>query len=332
MNVLFSSCGRRVELLRFFRSALEGMGGGSIIACDINPLAAALNEADKALIVPSCKEKNFIPYIQEICMQEAIDMIIPLIDTELPVYAKHKKSFKESGTEVVVSSADVIDICASKVKTAAFFKEIGLPFLKTALLEDREDSELSFPAIIKPDKGSAGIGVFTVESEDDIGFLKQRVEEPVIQELSQGQEITIDCLVDRDGKLLRFVARERLEIRAGESSKGRTIKDKRLVALLMSLFDALKAYGPITVQCFREDGDYRFSEINPRFGGGYPLAHIAGADFPSILLNMLNGKRPALGVDDYRENVYMTRYDQAFYLYPDEKTGELRADGHGGCA
>ncbi|MGQ9691667.1 MAG: ATP-grasp domain-containing protein [Thermoproteota archaeon] len=321
MNILFSSCGRRVELLRFFRSALDGMGGGSIIACDIDPLAAALNEADKSFIVPACKETSFIPHIQEICMKEAIDMIIPLIDTELPVYARHKTSFKKTGTEVVVSDPDVVDICASKVKTATFFKEIGLPYLKTVFLENWEGSEPSLPAVIKPDKGSAGIGVYTVESKEDIEVLRKRIEEPVLQELSRGQEITIDCLVDRDGRLLRFVARERLEIRAGESSKGRTIKDKRLVDLLIGLFDALKAYGPITVQCFIEDGDYKFSEINPRFGGGYPLAHIAGADFPSLLLNMLKGKRPAVGIDNYRENVYMTRFDQAFYLFPNGRAG-----------
>ena len=266
INILFSSCGRRVELLRQFRQALQARSGGLVLGCDTNPLAAALREADKAFIVPGCMDNAFIPRIQEICKDESVDMVILLIDTELGVYAESKNRFMEIGTRIVVSDSEVIEICNDKVKTSSFFEEIGIPYLRTIPIEEFKDGLIGLPAVLKPRNGSGGKDIYIVNSYEDIDVLRMRIDDPVLQELARGQEVTIDCLMDFEGKPLRFIMRERLEIRAGESSKGRTFKDRKLAGLLELLFSRLNTCGPVTVQCFQEKGEYIFTEINPRFG------------------------------------------------------------------
>lgn len=311
MNILFSSCGRRVELIRFFKYALMEHGEGKIVGVDNNPLASALYEVDKKYIVCKCEQPSFVSEIKRICAKESINIVIPLIDPELIVYSKHKNDFEREGVSIIVSDFEVIEICFDKMKTYNFFKEAGIPCLRTV---DIHEDNIELPAIIKPRRGSGGINVFEVCSRQEIEVLSRRIEDPIIQEKAVGQEITIDTLVDMEGRPIKIVPRERLEIRAGESSKGRTIRDKELTDLTIKLLLKLKAVGPITVQCFKTETGYVFSEINPRFGGGYPLSHAAGADFPRLILMMSKGENITCGIDDYEENVYFTRYDEAFYL------------------
>jgi len=310
-NVLFSSCGRRVELIRFFKNAIKEHGKGKTIGVDTNPLASALFEVDRKYIVNKCDHPSFVYEIKRICEKEGVNIIIPLIDPELIIYSKNKKEFQKEGVIGLVSDYEVIEMCFDKMETYNFFKETGIPCIRTV---DIHQENIEFPAIIKPRRGSGGINVFEVRTRQEIEVLSRRIEEPIIQEKVVGQEITIDALVDMEGRPVKIVPRERLEIRAGESSKGRTIRDKELTELTKKLLLKLKAVGPVTIQCFKTEKGYIFSEINPRFGGGYPLSHAAGADFPRLLLMMCRGENITCGIDDYEENIYFTRYDEAFYL------------------
>jgi carbamoyl-phosphate synthase large subunit len=311
MNILFSSCGRRVELIRFFKNALKDHGTGKTVGVDTNPLASALFEVDTKYIVNKCDHPSFVYEIKIICEKENVNIIIPLIDPELRVYSKNKNEFQKEGVIVIVSDYEVIEICFDKMKTYNFFKETGIPCIRTV---DIHEEDIEFPAIIKPRRGSGGINVFEVYSRQEIAVFSRRIEDPIIQEKVVGQEITIDSLVDMEGRPVKIVPRERLEIIAGESSKGRTIRDKELMELTIKLLLKLKAVGPVTIQCFKTEKGYVFSEINPRFGGGYPLSHAAGADFPRLILMMCKGEDITCGIDDYEDNTYFTRYDEAFYL------------------
>ena len=71
------------------------------------------------------------------------------------------------------------------------------------------------------------------------------------------------------------------------------------------------------VLCFQVIDDPRHGprvfEVNARFGGGYPLAHQAGARFADWLLDEIDG-RPCRAHDGWREGVTMLRYDDAVFL------------------
>jgi len=319
MNILFSSCGRRVELIRYFRKAMQRLGGGKLIGIDTNPLAPALFEVDRQIIVPSCASNDYLAALLKICESEEVDVIIPLIDPELPVYAVNKEILHQIGAQVIVSGPDVIEICSDKVSTANFLQKVGLPFLMSMpIAVNGWEKQIELPAVLKPRRGSGGKDVYIVRNVEDVSFLSKTIDEPILQQRAVGQEITLDCMVGFDGQPLRIVARERLEVRAGESSKGRTIKEGHLIDLTAKLLKYLKACGPVTIQCFRQGGQYVFAEINPRFGGGYPLSHAAGADFPYILLSMCEGEMVTESVDEFEEGVYFCRFDEAFYLKIDK--------------
>lgn len=315
MNILFSSCGRRVELIRFFKSAKEIISNGHIIGIDANPLAPALQVVDKAYLAPRIAEIDYLPFIRDLCEKEKVDILIPLIDTELPIYAKEIDDFKAIGVRILVSPESVIEICFDKLKTTRYFKRIKLPHLVTYDANDHGwKQKVEFPAIIKPKRGSSSKDVYIVKSEEEVDIFRKRIDNPILQEMAKGMEITLDCLSDLSGCPVRIFARERLETRAGESSKGRTFKDRDLFDLAERLLNELRAIGPTTIQCFRTESGYRFTEINPRFGGGYPLSHHAGADYPNLILRMCKGEIIGKDIGNYEEDIYFCRYDEAFYL------------------
>lgn len=314
LNVLFSSCGRRVSLVRYFRGALERLGRGEVVCADSSALAPALFEADRREIVPPCDDPQFIPAMLDLCEKHDICCVVPLIDTELPMYAEAKEMFAERGTLALVSSPAVTRICGDKLETAAFFSKSGVASLATQVFQPDAPTEVNYPVVVKPRFGSAGKGVFRARNEAETIFYAGLIQNPIVQEYAAGQEITIDCLCDTESSLVNAVTRERLEIRAGESSKGRTFKDESLLQQVAAICDTLRPIGPVTIQCFRRDGTYLFSEINPRFGGGYPLAQAAGADYPYLILQMVLGRKVPARLGEYIEDLVMLRFDEAFYV------------------
>lgn len=117
---------------------------------------------------------------------------------------------------------------------------------------------------------------------------RPKLGEMVVQTLARGREYTIDVLADRDGRCVCVVPRLRIEVRSGEVSKGVTVRSPRLQDLAGRICAALPgAFGTLIVQVF-VDGppddaatDLAVIEINARYGGGFPLALEAGADFPA---------------------------------------------------
>ena len=125
------------------------------------------------------------------------------------------------------------------------------------------------------------------------------------------QEYTIDAYYDRAGVLRCFVPRIRLETRAGEVSKSITRKDKFFDYLNEALNAIKGARGCVTFQFFvnLDNQDFKAIEINPRFGGGYPLSYAAGANYPKWIIKeyLLSQKVEDFG--EWDNNLMMLRYD-----------------------
>lgn len=315
MNILLTSVGRRVELLKAFRESMLRSGTtGKIITTDLKGSAPASFLADAAELVPRVDDPHYIDRLLDICDRHQIDLLIPLIDTELNLLSFHEQQFRDRGVTVLISSATVNDICHSKKKTGLFFQTIGVTTPKVYRLDEVEDRD--FPVIIKPDKGSASVGVYQIKNRAELNFFANYVEDPIIQELISGEEYTIDVLVNFQGKAISIVPRSRIETRAGETSKGTTVKNSALIAAAKYIVESLPgAIGCITVQCFLQpDGEIVSIEINPRFGGGYPLAYRAGADFPLWLFELCAGKNPQVAIDEWEDGLSMFRYDDAIFV------------------
>jgi len=140
--------------------------------------------------------------------------------------------------------------------------------------------------VVKPRDGSASLGVRFVQSFAELETVCRRTDDLIVQQIAPGAEHTINVFVDRESRCLSAVPHLRMEVRGGEVSKGMTVRDVRLISLARDVVDTLPgAYGTLNLQCFlAPDGEVRIIEINARFGGGYPLAHRAGAHFTTWLL------------------------------------------------
>jgi carbamoyl-phosphate synthase large subunit len=299
-----------------FRSALAELGvDGKILAADITDLSSAFQCADVSIVVPPCRSPDFVPALLDVCAREGVGLVVPTIDTELPVFAEHRGAFADAGAAVAISSAQVITIGQDKVATHAWLTSAGFPTVRQMIPEDGTVEGLSYPMIVKPRMGSAAIGVRLVRDEAEL-LATVHDGDFIAQEIAPGVEHTVDVFVDHAGEPRCAVPRRRIEVRAGEVSKGRTVRSQPLINLSTEICAALPgAYGVITVQIFLEEetGVMNVIEINPRFGGGFPLAWEAGARYSTWLIQDVLGRTPDVRTD-WKEDLVMLRYDEAVFV------------------
>jgi carbamoyl-phosphate synthase large subunit len=321
--VLVSSVGRRAQLIECFRrSFLRLQLSGKVLGVDCSQTAPGAYLVDQFFQVPPCDVPEFFSVLLNICKNQSVDLLVPTIDTELPFYAEHREDFAAIGTTVAVSTPRVVEICANKALSHKWFLENGFPTVRQATVEDvlSQPSEWTFPLITKPRNGSASIGVRIVSSMDSLRSLCEESNDLVVEEIARGHEHTVNVLVNRDGRCVCAVPHRRLEVRAGEVSKGITVKNTLVMDLVSRVAEKLPgAYGPLNVQGFLSSkGSFVVTEINPRFGGGYPLAHQAGADFPRWLMEELLGVSTSASFDGWQDGLTMLRYDSAVFLLGQE--------------
>jgi carbamoyl-phosphate synthase large subunit len=316
INILFTSVGRRVELLRAFRDAYTALNvKGQIVALDIDPLAPALQLADRPYIVPRLNNAEYIPTLTEICRRESIDLIFPLIDPDIPMLDQHRETIEATGARLAVVRQRAVEIISDKWETFEFFRSIDLPVPRSWLPEHRADIPDEYPLFIKPRFGSAGKNIFKVNNQKELDFFLEYVPQPIVQEYLPGPEITNDLVCDLQGSVMAVVSRRRIEVRWGEVAKGVTFYDPAIGAACVKVAEALPAVGPITLQCMMKDEVPYFTEINARLGGGVPLGIAAGVNSPALFIAQAAGHAvdiPPLGT--YEMGLYLTRYDDGFFL------------------
>jgi carbamoyl-phosphate synthase large subunit len=314
LNVLITSVSRKVWLVKLFKSAIRSLNlQGKVIGADMNPLSAGFLVTDNHYILPLSTSDSFIEAILEICKKEAIKLIIPTRDGELSFFAENKHFFEEKGIKVIVSDPQVVEICRDKYKFSQFLQQNGLLGPKT-YLSNQSIFESKFPLILKPRSGSGGKGIFKINNGTELELFQSYVPNSILQEFITGKEFTIDVLSDFQGKVLTIVPRERIEVFSGESFKGKTVKDSRLLNQAKILAEKLGSVGHITIQCIVNDDNVYFIEVNPRFGGGAALSVAAGANTPVLILKLILGQEVKPLIGQYEEGLIMLRYTEDFYI------------------
>ncbi len=323
LNVLFTSVGRRVELVRAFRSAAKKLGIGlTVHGADMTCFAPAMHHVDKAHIVPAIKEAEHLDALLEIVRKHRIDMAIPLIDIELMSLSKAYVRFDALGCRAVISGENVINTCQDKIQTYHMLRRAEIDTPATWTYEQAiERKRLKFPLFMKPREGSAGMGNYVVHDRDDLRVLARRVPNPIVQELVVGVEHTLDVYTGFDGIPRCIVPRRRIEVRNGEVSKGVIVKDRRIIVIGKQVATALAdCRGVVTVQCIvTADKRIRVIEINPRFGGGAPLAIHAGADFPLWLMAEHLGRPVPIKPTAFDNHLAMLRFDESVFYKADRR-------------
>ena len=328
IKVLFTSAGRRVELLQSFQRAFSELKiDGEIIATDINPLAPSLYFSDKVYIVPPSADPEYPYIIRNIALKEQVDLIFPLTDLDIPILSRIKQDMVQYGVKVVVVDEAAAKVTSDKLLTYKHFRDLNIPTPKSwtpSEILGREN--INFPLFIKPRFGSAGKQTFRVDNQEQLEFFIHYINEPIIQEFLPGPEVTTDVICDFNGNVLGIVSRQRLEVRGGEVSKGKTIYDPLIAKYAKLIARSLSAVGPITIQSIYKDGTPFFTEINARFGGGAPLGFAAGVDAPKWLLALAAGLSldiPPVG--EYKRDLFMVRYDKSLFLTKEDINNEIKS-------
>ncbi len=295
MNVLFTTVGRRGYIVDLFRNHLPAdslLVGTSDRHDKDTEFTSGFFHCDKNYIVPSIKqEREYIEKLLDICKIDDIKLLISFYDLDTYILSKYLDEFKSIGVIPVISSHDVNNKCFDKLETFLFLSKNNLYTPWTISANEIKQRDVpSFPVIVKPrfGFGSNAISIASNRYEMDF-FLKYfNNEEMIIQEFIEGPEYGFDILNDMNGKTITAVVKQKVKMRAGETDQGFAIKNSSLLECAMKLGDTLGHVGPLDVDFFIKDNEAYILELNPRFGGGYPITYLAGVDFPKILLDLVN--------------------------------------------
>lgn len=312
MKILFTSVGRRVELIQAFRKAANELSVDlTIIGSDLVDTAPALKFCDEMELVCRIDSDDYIPMLLDICKRNAIDCLIPTIDTDLLKLAKSKSDFEAIGTKVFIASVDKVKLCRDKRLTANYFISLGL---KSPIpVDDYLKYNMGFPAFIKPKDGSSSIDAYKVNDLTELENYSKQIDEYIVQPFISGREYTIDIFCDYEGNPVFITPRERLAVRSGEVLKTQIVQDKKMIEEMKILLRDYKPSGPITVQLIQDENtkENYYIEINARFGGGAPLSIKAGADSAKATIKLLKNEELHFQNNAARDGLIFSRFDQS---------------------
>lgn len=307
MNILLTSVGRRSYLVNYFKDGIKGIG--QIHAAN-SVQTYAMQLADKSIVTPLIYDESYIDFLLNYSLNNNIKAIIPLFDIDIPVLAMNKKRFSDEGIQIVVSDYEISKICNDKWLTYKFLYKGG--FYTTATFLSLKEAftaisnkEIQYPLIIKPRWGMGSIGIFQAENQHELEILYKKTKDSInesylkyesqaapnnsviIQEKLKGTEYGLDIFNDFKGKLLTCVPKKKLAMRAGETDSAEIIDDPEMLKLGQNISKKTNHIGNLDLDCFFFNDKYYVLEMNCRFGGQYPFAHLAGVDFPKAIIKML---------------------------------------------
>lgn len=314
MNILILSAGTRNKVVQYFKKTFQGKG--LVIATDCSSLAPAIYDADKYYIVPKMTEPGYLDIILDICRKEHITGVLSLIDPELSLLAKHQEQFKAVGTIVIGSSYELCEMSLDKFQMYKWLEKHNYPCArswmdKEIFAQELAQNKITFPVFVKPARGSASISISKVYDKETVDVLFAHEEGLMIQEFLNGQEIGADVYIDMiSGEIISIFTKKKIKMRAGETDKSVSFKDPALFKVIEKFVKEAGYRGQIDIDIFDINGTYYISEVNPRFGGGYPHAYACGCDHMKLILNNLQGivNKPQIG--QYDEDIYMMKYNE----------------------
>jgi len=301
-TVLFTCSGMRVDIVTAFREA-----GATTIAVDVDRYAPTLYKADRYALVGRLDEDGYIPSLRDLVRAHGVDVIVPLADMDQLKLARARDELEPA--LVLLPDADVVDRMSDKYAAHTLFEELGFDSPAT-YLPDEIPADLEFPVLVKARRGYGSRHIHQARDREALELeLARTPVDSMVQQVCPGKEFSIDLICDLDGRCLNAIPRTMIESKGGESIKGTTVKDEALIDLARRLSEAIPLKGVATLQCFRgPDGRHRITDVNPRFGGAFPLPQAAGGRYPELVLALAAGERPEPRLGEFQEGVVMTRF------------------------
>ena len=313
MNILFSTVGRRGYIVKFFREAMNSED--KIHGADNSPYAPGLVYCDHKTLFPKVAAPDYVDVVLDYCTKNKIDIVIPLLDPELEVLAAAKERFDQKNIMVVISPQKTVEIAFDKYLTYTFGLENNLSIGQTFLsveetMQAVSDGTLHWPLVVIPRKGSASMNISYCDDELQLKAAFEACPDPMIQEYLKGDEYGYDLFGDQKCRPISVYCKKKLVMRAGETDKAISVNDQQLIDLGEKILKNLPIFGPCDVDVIMTPDGPKLLEINPRFGGGYPCSHLAGADFCKKVIAMRNGQALTPDIGLCPEGVCMLKQDE----------------------
>lgn len=313
-NILLLSVGTRNKVIQYFKKAFGD--DGLVVATDMSDIAPAVYEADKFYKVPRMTDDGYLDVVLDICVKENITAVLSLIDPELSLLSKNVDRFADIGVTVVGSTYDLCEMCLDKWQMYKWLLDKGYncanSFVdKQEFYKAVDAGKIGYPVFVKPVRGSASIAISKVSDKETVDMLFAHSEGLMIQEFLRGQEIGADVYIDMiSGEVVSIFTKKKIVMRAGETDKAISFKDPVLFELIERFVKEAGFRGQIDIDIFEIDGEYYISEVNPRFGGGYPHAYECGCDHMTLIKNNLLGVDNKKNIGAYEDGIYMMKYNE----------------------
>ena len=314
MNVLILAAGTRNKIVQYFKKTFSGFG--TVVAADASELAPAVYDADKYYIVPPITVPGYIDLVLDICVKEKIDGVLSLIDPELSLLAENEEKFLSVGTKVIGSNFELCETALDKYRMYQWLTVHGYNCAQSWIDKEKfyqavDSGTVTYPVFVKPAKGSASISISKAWDKETVDLLFEHEEGLMVQEFLNGQEIGADVYIDMiSGEVVSIFTKKKIKMRAGETDKAVSFKEPKLFNLIEKFVKEAGYKGQIDIDIFDIAGKYYISEVNPRFGGGYPHAYECGCDHMKLILNNLRGIANQKSIGDYKEGIYMMKYNE----------------------
>ena len=310
--VLFTCSGQRVDVVRAF-----GAAGATTIATDIDPLAPTLHHADVSVIAPRVDDPDYVSALAALVAEHDVRLVVPLTDLDQGILARSQDLL--SPALVLVPAPEVCDRMADKWLAHLYFEEHGIASPPSWLPSD-VPADAPYPVLVKVREGFGSRHIYRVNDAGELAFfLAHTTVDSFVQYACRGEEFSIDVLCDVAARCLNAIPRTMIQSKGGESIKGMTIRDAELIEHGRRVAEAIGIVGPATIQCFREpDGSLPVTDVNPRFGGAFPLPLAAGSRYPELALALARGERPEPSLGAFTEGVVMSRFFSEVIIHPDD--------------
>lgn len=320
-TVLITSVSTKVLLVKEFKKALaEEKDTGKVLGIDIDPLSAALYFCDEYTICPRLDNPDYLNFIEKLCIEKKVRLIVPTRDEDVLYLSKHKKHLEDrTKAKVMTPDPEVANICSDKFNFFKFLQEHNLP---TIMSWTHIDDDITYPCVLKSRTGAGARQFYIATDREELSKLIKNIDGPIIQEYIEGTEYSIDYFSDCDGNYVSVVPRVRMKVISGESKVGVTVNDQVITDLCISLATKMNLTGHNVIQCFRTgSGDIKFIEVNPRFGGASNLSFAAGRSTPHYLIRLLNQKD--IKVEPFKEGLMMLRYSEDIFIDAHDESNNL---------
>jgi carbamoyl-phosphate synthase large subunit len=281
---------------------------GKIVATDSSSLSAGFFMADVNEVIPEADEQTFIEKLFNIVRLHKVGILMPSSGFDIYPYSENQKELAELGAIAIVSDRDKLEVCRDKMLTfQTLSQKFALPFTTADSTGIR-----AFPVLAKPRFGKGSKGIVRIDDESDLKYILSKRDDLVFQEYLPGTEYTVDVLSDLESKPLMAVPRIRMQTKAGISTKGKILRDFTLEAECMQIAEHIGIRGPCCMQMKESnDGELKLIEVNPRMGGGTIFTTLAGANFPAMLIDLIEGRE--VSVPSISE-ITVVRYFEEFVL------------------